>query len=92
MSNCLDHIDYINEVCADCKLPIDTYGNTEYQFDYCSFPDCGCDGARLCMAKNGASERSSEYNVEGMYASKDPAARMKFIGNIYEEKRSEQNT
>lgn len=68
-------------------MPVDAYGNTEDQpFDYCSFPDCGCDGNRLCMAKNGASERSAEYNVEGMYSSKDPTARMRFIGNIYEEK------
>lgn len=31
---------------------------------YCCFPDCGCDGARLCMAENGASFASSVLNVE----------------------------
>ncbi len=45
---CLNHLDYCGEICPDCGLPVDKYGNTEYQFDFCSFPDCGCDGARLC--------------------------------------------
>ena len=36
----------------------------------CCFPDCGCDGARLCMADSGASERASRQNVEGMWSGK----------------------
>lgn len=31
---------------------------------YCVFPDCGCDGARLCTAKNGASGRACALNIE----------------------------
>ncbi len=47
----------------------DKYGNEiDGEFLYCSFPDCGCDGARLCMAKNGASDLSNSCNVEGMWS------------------------
>jgi hypothetical protein len=53
--------------CLECGLEIDAYGNTEEEMVYCCFPDCGCDGARLCMAKNGASERACSGNVEGMW-------------------------
>lgn len=31
---------------------------------YCSFPYCGCDGARNCMAENGASEWAITINIE----------------------------
>jgi len=65
---------------------VDDYGNTEMDFKYCSFPDCGCDGARLCMAKNGASDNSLSYNVEGMYNLKDPKPRMRFLGFIFDQK------
>jgi len=68
--NCIDHLDFTNNVCPDCSLTVDAYGNTEDQFDYCSFPDCGCDGSRLCDAKEGASERACEQNVEGMWQGK----------------------
>lgn len=71
------------DICTDCWLLVDTYGNTEEDFLHCSFPDCGCDGARLCMARNGASAAGRQYNVEGMYDSPDPTARMAFIGFIY---------
>jgi hypothetical protein len=40
------------ETCPHCKLEVDDYGNTEDDFLHCCFPDCGCDGARLCMAGN----------------------------------------
>jgi hypothetical protein len=44
----------------------DKYGNTEDDFQNCSFPDCGCDGARLCMAPNGAHEGALILNLEKM--------------------------
>lgn len=70
MSECIHLPDYAGETCTGCGEEIDDYGNTENDFRFCSFPDCGCDGARLCMAKNGASERSSHGNVEGMWSGK----------------------
>lgn len=36
--------------CLSCRLPVDGHGNTEQDFVNCAFPDCGCDGERLCMA------------------------------------------
>lgn len=42
----------------------DEYGNTEDSFDNCSYPDCGCDGARLCMAKNGPNGVATILNRE----------------------------
>lgn len=71
MTECVDHLNFTSGVCEDCNLPVDAYGNTEAQFYYCSFPDCGCDGERLCMAKNGASENAREGNIEGMWSGKD---------------------
>lgn len=47
-----EHLECLDEVCPGCNLYVDQYGNTEDSFKYCSFPDCGCDGARLCMAGN----------------------------------------
>lgn len=70
MPGCLDHLGFADSICPDCGLPVDAYGNTEDRFDYCSFPDCGCDGERLCMAKNGASERACAENVEQMWTGK----------------------
>lgn len=58
----------------------DEYGNplesdgTCDKLIYCCFPDCGCDGSRLCMAKNGASDIACRGNVEGMYRRKDKEA------------------
>lgn len=75
MKNFCDlHIDYVGEKCPTCELDIDEYGNTEDSFQYCSFPNCGCDGARLCMAKEGASEHSVMGNVEGMWCRNDAEA------------------
>lgn len=67
---CIDHLNFCSEVCPCCGLEVDKYGNTEAQFDdYCTFPDCGCDGARLCMAgeANGA---ATQINVEGRWSKK----------------------
>lgn len=69
MSKCIDHLAFTNAVCEDCGLSVDAYGNTEDQFDFCSFPDCGCDGERLCMAGE-ASEYARTANVEGMWSMK----------------------
>lgn len=82
MADCIHLADYAGEKCSGCGDEIDQYGNTEYDFHACSFPDCGCDGARLCMAGE-ASEAAGKYNVEGMYHSRDPKARMQFIGAYY---------
>lgn len=89
MSDCIDHLDFCGNNCPDCGLEVDKYGNTEDQFQYCCFPDCGCDGARLCMASNGASENSKTYNVEGMYSMKGPEgqkARLQFLGFIHKDR------
>ena len=73
---CIDHLDFTNGTCPDCKLSVDAYGNTENSFEFCAFPDCGCDGARLCMATKGASDNASKGNVEGMWSrGSDPVAR-----------------
>lgn len=62
-----------NETCPHCKLEVDQYGNTEEDFPNCSFPDCGCDGARLCYTGN-PNENAVSCNVEGMYNRKDKEA------------------
>ena len=81
-AQCVHLPDFAGELCAGCGCEIDAYGNTENDFRFCCFPDCGCDGARLCMAGS-ASERASEYNVEGMYSSKSPRDRLRFFGAVY---------
>jgi hypothetical protein len=45
---------------------VDDYGNPSSgdRIIYCTFPDCGCDGARLCQAEKGASERACMLNIE----------------------------
>jgi len=58
------------ETCPHCNLEVDTYGNTEEDFRKCCFPDCGCDGERLCMAGE-ANENARKCNVEGMYQRTD---------------------
>jgi hypothetical protein len=68
--DCYDHLEYAGGICPGCKDPVDAYGNTAYDFKYCSFPDCGCDGARLCMAKEGPSDSANSGNVEGMWSGK----------------------
>jgi hypothetical protein len=82
---CLDHLHFAGGKCEDCGLEVNEYGNTEDQFDYCCFPNCGCDGSRLCMANNGASERALEQNVEGMWQGKTKKQReavLKLAGSI----------
>ena len=63
-----------NEICLHCKLEVDKSGNTEEDFLNCSYPRCGCDGVRLCVAKNGANANSKKYNVEGVYQRTDKTA------------------
>ena len=45
---------------------VDEYGNPVNgdEVIYCCFPDCGCDGARLCMAREGASDAAMSLNIE----------------------------
>lgn len=84
---CVNHLDYTKEMCPDCGLLVDVYGNTEYQFDHCSFPDCGCDGARLCMAGE-ASDRAVEQNVENMWSGKTKEQRkavFSLVGSLNKE-------
>ena len=70
---CTDHLG--SSFCEECGLDVDEYGNTENSFKHCSFPDCGCDGARLCMAEEGASEHACRGNLEGMWSSNAPEAK-----------------
>ena len=46
--------------------PVDDYGNplSGDRLINCCFPDCGCDGARLCMAENGPSSSAVAINIE----------------------------
>ena len=88
MTKCVDHLAFTDSVCPDCKLHVDAYGNTENQFDHCSFPDCGCDGARLCMAGS-ASDRALTQNVEGMWSGKtgeQRAAVGRLLGSLTKER------
>lgn len=48
----------------------------------CCFPDCGCDGARVCMAESGASEYALKRNVEGMWSGKSSKQRQARIGLV----------
>ncbi len=50
--------------CTGCGEDVDAYGNTESDFRECSFPDCGCYGARNCMAPSGANYASNTLNIE----------------------------
>lgn len=62
--NGYDHLNLMGQICEECGYEVDSYGNTYAQFDYCSFPDCGCDGARLCMATSGPNVASLNLNIE----------------------------
>jgi hypothetical protein len=81
---CVDHHPSLS-FCKECEESIDVYGNTESDFRFCCFPDCGCDGSRLCMAPEGASEDAFETNVEGLHSRKDTAgqqARIRLLGLV----------
>ena len=89
-AKCIDHLNFTGEKCPDCGLEVDDYGNTEAQLDNCCFPDCGCDGERLCMAPSGASSRARDQNVEGMWSgktSKQRKAVFDLVGSLHEEKK-----
>lgn len=64
MSECKRHLDFINSKCPCCNLEVDQYGNTENECEYCCYPDCGCDGHRLCVAKNEPNFASCSLNIE----------------------------
>jgi hypothetical protein len=73
--------------------PEDQYGNPRdgNRLIYCCFPDCGCDGARLCMAENGASDRACDQNVEAMWSGKtikQRAAVFSLIASLSTQRRS----
>ena len=63
MSDNCSHLDFAGAVCPECQEEVDMHGNTESAFKYCCFPDCGCDGARLCMAGD-ANLCASVLNIE----------------------------
>ena len=91
--DCVDHLNFMGETCPDCGLEVNEYGNTEAQpIDYCQFPHCGCDGARLCMAKEGPSDYACEGNVEGMWEGSSPnqvRARSELILRVMKEDKQE---
>ena len=79
---------------TDEEAQFDKYGNDVNgdHIEFCCFPDCGCDGERLCMAKHGASERALRGNVEGMYMRKDRKAvraRMELLGMVIDDQKAE---
>jgi len=45
---------------------VDKYGNplNGDSLPFCCFPDCGCDGSRLCMAESGPNMASVCINIE----------------------------
>lgn len=60
-------------------VSFDKYGNPTdgSRLINCCFPDCGCDGARLCMAESGASSGSMMLNLErGALSSQKRSAAM----------------
>lgn len=57
------------EPCDDCEgsgVARDKYGNPTdgSRLINCCFPDCGCNGSRLCQAENGPSLSSMWLNYE----------------------------
>ena len=71
----------------DKEIDTDEFGNPldGDRLIYCSFPRCGCDGARLCMAENGASDEALGGNVEGMWSGKTKKQReavFKLVGSL----------
>jgi len=53
-------------VSAGADQPVDRYGNplSGDRIINCCFPDCGCDGARLCQAERGPNFCSRSCNIE----------------------------
>lgn len=51
---------------AEAEPEVDKYGNpmSGDSLPFCCFPDCGCDGARLCMAESGAHSGALALNIE----------------------------
>lgn len=51
---------------VESEPAVDEYGNPVdgSSLPFCCFPDCGCDGARLCMAESGANDAACALNVE----------------------------
>ena len=64
MSECEYAFEHNEGFCDHCQLDVDQYGNTEADFLNCCFPDCGCDGNRLCMAPSGGNNCSVALNYE----------------------------
>jgi len=64
--------------------PVDKYGNplSGDRLINCCFPDCGCDGSRLCMAENGASGDACSNNVEGMWGNGSDPKCAKAVFNL----------
>ena len=52
--------------CQTVEAALDEYVDPEdgSEFPNCSFPDCGCDGARVCPAKSGAKHAADAWNLE----------------------------
>ena len=70
---------------------LDKYGNpiSGDRLINCCYPDCGCDGSRLCDAENGASEFACSSNVEGMWSGKTKKQRVgvfALLGHLSREK------
>ena len=62
---CWSHINKNGDIAEYRIIELaDQYGNTESNFRNCCFPDCGCDGARLCMAPSGPNSGSCAINIE----------------------------
>lgn len=84
-----DHADWAGETCPTCGEVPNQYGNTESDpAEFCSFTACGCDGARLCMARQGPSSDANECNVEGMWSGKTRVQRragLKTLGLVLKE-------
>lgn len=73
-------------------IEADDYGNPTdgSRLIYCCFPDCGCDGARLCMAEKGASDRACGQNIEGMWKRTDKQAvraRLDLYGSVLQDEK-----
>lgn len=62
----MSDVKFPDEVDGGDEEPVDDYGNplSGDRIINCCFPDCGCDGARLCMAENGASTCALFVNIE----------------------------